>query len=299
MRELELIIIGAGPAGATAAIQCVRLGLSPVVLDRAGRAGGLVENAQRLENYPGLAPAPSGRTFARRLRQGLCRFDVEVRRETVTSISRSRSGYRLSGSFGALGARCVIAAVGTRPRHVAIRGAAALGGLVFHEVRELLVRGPSRVGIIGAGEAALDSALSLAALGVEVRIFCRGARPAASGVLLDRVTQSERITLETHSRVSAVRPFGSRAALEVKERCGVVTCVVDALLIAAGRVSTLPDLVATFRVAPSAPLEHRPGLFIAGDARLGGLGQTGIAVGDGLLAAAAAERFLKQGPGSC
>lgn len=293
MRDTELIIVGAGPAGATAAIQCIRLGLSPVLLDRAGRAGGLVENAQRLDNYPGFATAPSGRRFARRLRERLRQLELQVRRETVASISRCQSGYRVSGSFGVLVARCVIAGVGTRPRPIAIRGR-ALDGLVFHEVRELFARRPSRAGIIGAGEAALDSALSLAARGVEVNVFCRGRRPTARGVLVDRVTQSERITLDTEARVRRIHRRGESAVLEVSTREGVVTRVVDALLIAAGRMSALPELLARFRATPTASLEWAPGLFVAGDARLGGLGQVGIAVGDGLVAAAAAARFLER-----
>ena len=57
MRREQVVIIGAGPGGCSAAIQCKRLGLEPLVFDRSGRAGGLIENAYAVENYPGLEEA--------------------------------------------------------------------------------------------------------------------------------------------------------------------------------------------------------------------------------------------------
>ncbi len=87
MPDSDVIIVGAGPAGCAAAVQCRRLGLSVMLLDRTGEPGGLTRQAWRIENYPGLDPMP-GRRFAEHLRAFLERFELEVRREEVFSLAR-------------------------------------------------------------------------------------------------------------------------------------------------------------------------------------------------------------------
>jgi thioredoxin reductase (NADPH) len=234
-----VVIIGAGPAGCAAAVQCLRLGVRPRLLDRSGRAGGLVFEAQRVDNYPGLNPLP-GPVFAERLADHLARFGIEVERATVTSLasctgtSRARPAETASwspgadtaaeeagdatepargapailvrGDFDEIEARGVILATGTVARPLDVPGAAALAGSrLFYSVRELLTALPSarRALIIGGGEAALDYALTLAEAGARVRVLVRGTAVRAIGRLADRVRENPAIEI-----VTEVTPLG-------------------------------------------------------------------------------------------
>ncbi|MCK4305944.1 MAG: FAD-dependent oxidoreductase, partial [Candidatus Eisenbacteria sp.] len=79
MRTERIAIIGAGPAGCAAAVQCKRLGISPLLVDRTGNAGGSIANAHLIENYPGLDPLP-GPEFAQRLAAHLARHGIPILR---------------------------------------------------------------------------------------------------------------------------------------------------------------------------------------------------------------------------
>ena len=88
MRIADLLVVGAGPAGVAAAAQAARLGLEVRIIDRAGRAGGLVANGFLVENYPGLeAPVP-GAELARRLGEHLARYGLAVDACATTSEER-------------------------------------------------------------------------------------------------------------------------------------------------------------------------------------------------------------------
>ncbi|MHB8873309.1 MAG: NAD(P)/FAD-dependent oxidoreductase [Myxococcaceae bacterium] len=285
MREVELAVVGAGPGGCAAAVQALRLGVRPLVLDSEGRAGGLLENARLVENYPGLEKPVTGPELAGRMREHLERFGVEVERGRVDTCTPSTT-FLLTGPFGELRARCVILAVGTAPRPLNLPGEAALlGSLLFYEVKHLLPRPPSRVLVIGGGEAAFDYSLSLAGAGARVEMCIRAERPAARGRLFEQVSADPRITLSTRTESLDIRREGEGVCLLVRSESGQRTLSGGALLVAAGRTSAAACLLP--------PGELPRGLFVFGDARRGALGQAGSAVGDGLDAARAAVDFLQ------
>ena len=262
----EVAIIGAGPAGVAAAVQCRRYGLRPLLLDAAGRAGGLVANGFCVENYPGVQPV-TGTVLAELLQQHLARFRLEVIATRVRRLSRDHGRWRVVSDRGDLEVDAVIVATGTEPRRL------ELGVEHWYEVRDLLANdaAPRRVSIIGGGEAACDYGLSLAQLGARVDMLVRGARLRACLRLRSLVEQHPSI------RVYVGTPFESRPELW---RDG------NLVLVAVGRESTLPALLAGHGVGPGSSVATGvSGLWIAGDARAGSLGQVGTAVGDGLRAA--------------
>jgi thioredoxin reductase (NADPH) len=289
LRREGIVVVGAGPAGCAAAVQCARLGARPLVVDRRGRGGGLVENGFRIENYPGLEPLP-GPAFAELLRGHLDRFGLAVERVSVLGVEQDGADLLLRTDGGTIGARAVILAPGTLPLPLGVDGEAALdGSLVFCEVRDLLaaVPRPKRVVVVGGGEAACDYALTLARAGARVTIAVRGDALRARGRLTDLVAAEPGVALATSTTVLAIGDAGGRVRLAVRSRGGSGELEADAALVAVGRRSAAPKLVP--------PLTAHRGLFIAGDARLGSLGQVGCAVGDGLLAAAEAVRAASSG----
>lgn len=347
MPAFDVIIVGAGPAGCAAAVQCRRLGLTVALLDRAGEPGGLTRQAWRIENYPGLDPLPGG-CFAGHLRAFLDRFEIGVRREEVRSVARrgegcsgaqepagagprQEAGWHVRGRGASYHAACLVLATGTEPRRPEIAGLASPPPGVYHDVVSLIedTEAPGHAAILGGGEAACDHALLLAEAGWRVTMLLRGERLRARGRLAASVATHPAIARMTRTQLHAVTgppltldmrrlvraPSGGGAHESRTEHLAP-----GALLIAAGRRSTAGDLLAAGHAeapqaqadrgqaqapppgtgrghaeAPPAATDPGAGLWIAGDARTGTLGQIGIAVGDGLAAAMQIAAHLGEG----
>ncbi|MCK4413743.1 MAG: NAD(P)/FAD-dependent oxidoreductase [Candidatus Eisenbacteria sp.] len=293
MSGADVVVVGAGPAGCAAAVQCRRLGLSVLLLEESGEVGGLACNAQRIENYPGLAPL-SGPEFAARLAAHLSRFEVTPRRERVETLQICEEGFSLRGTTADLGARAVIVATGTRPRRLTIPGAAELEGRgLYYEYRHLQAL-PIRselVIVIGGGEAACDYALSLASAGARVRLLIRGRQLRVRGHLFERVMAQEGIECLREAAPVALDREGRQLQVTLADSRRLRAV---AILAAVGRFSAAVDLVPSFQPADGTGIGGgNQGLFVVGDARRGRLGQVGIAVGDGLAAAMDAARLLE------
>jgi thioredoxin reductase (NADPH) len=294
----QIIIIGAGPAGAAAAIQCRRLGVMPRLLDSAGTAGGLAENAHCIDNYPGMPNAIGGPEFAANLRGHLARLDIAVEGMEVTGIARNGRGFSVKRGGGELSARAVILASGTVARRASIAGEDKLDGAhIFYDVVSLLRRcgRPRDVVVVGGGEAACDYALTLASTGAAVRLVVRSDRLKARGSLACAVRRAPAVSV---SYGTAVERIAASPHLTVSLRRGAEGGATehspDALLVAVGRDSTAPSLLAPLGVpAVDCIAGSIPGLFVVGDARIGSLGQIGMAVGDGIRAAAAVVAVLE------
>ncbi|MCX5752990.1 MAG: NAD(P)/FAD-dependent oxidoreductase [Candidatus Krumholzibacteria bacterium] len=298
MRREQVIIIGAGPAGTVAAVQCQRLGVTPLLLDRAGTAGGLAENAYCIENYPGMPKPLGGPQFAESLRAHLARFDLTVGRVEVEGIMGNGREFSVKHAGGEFFARAVILASGTEPHRLDLAGENELDGAkLFYEVRPLLRchAKPRDVIIVGGGEAACDYALTLASVGATVHLVVRSDRLKARGDLACAVQRapSIRISHGTRCELIAASPL-----LTVRLRNSITGSIMelspDALLVAVGRRSTAPRLLDPLGVPMADCVAGSiPGLFVAGDASIGSLGQIGMAVGDGIRAAAATVAFLE------
>jgi thioredoxin reductase (NADPH) len=270
----RIVIIGAGPAGCAAAVQCKRLGVEPRLLDRTGRAGGLIANAHRVENYPGLEPS-DGPTFVARLQAHIARFGIEVVSGTVTGLEASPRRFVVRDSSGTLTPASVILAVGTTPLPLEIPGARDLrDDLLFYEVRDVLTahRTPRHVLVIGGGEAALDYALTLARAGARVTILVRGDGVQVCRPLVEGVSREPAIRVLSRRETVSLKP----AVAAIGRRSAASSLLRDVACDARGHAVTL-----------------RGGLYLAGDARSGTLGQVGMAVGDGLAAAAAAVNYVR------
>ncbi|MFO8073040.1 MAG: NAD(P)/FAD-dependent oxidoreductase [Polyangia bacterium] len=295
MRETSILIVGAGPAGCSAAVQCARLGVRPVLIDRSGAAGGLVAGAWLVENYPGPEHPLRGADFAVRLAEHLARFDVSVERSELARIEPEGDRWIARTERGELRARCALVCTGTEPLPLRVGGLEKTADRVFRGARELLEEfpRPRRAAVIGGGEAAFDGALALAEAGAEVSVLVRADRPRAGGRLAELLSREPRARLRTRCRVRRLEPVAGGAALYVETPAGEELLEVDALLAALGRRAALGRLVPALRgEGGPLPLEPRLGLLVCGDARLGSLGQAGIAVGDGLQAAARAVRLV-------
>lgn len=291
MQQERIVVIGAGPAGVAAAVQCARLDTVPLLLDRTGRPGGLVQNAHSIENFLGTAPV-SGSEFAVALADQLKRFGIPVRKGDVLRIEPVNDGFLLSGGMGVIRARAVIVAPGSNPLSANIPGEADLAGVrLFYEVRNLLALRPRKAAVVGSGEGAFDYALSLAASGCKVDLLARGQRSKAGNRLTTLAAENSSIKIRYRTVISQVFRCDDGVGLGFEGRKESSTREYDGIVVAVGRQSAVPPLL-----PPGTDifgLTIMPGLYIAGDARLGSLGQVAIAAGDGLMCARMAVDFLE------
>ncbi|OPL17593.1 MAG: hypothetical protein AVO35_09180 [Candidatus Aegiribacteria sp. MLS_C] len=294
----DLAVIGAGPAGCGAAVQCRRMGFSVALLDRTGRPGGLVREARLLENYPGLPAPVSGPDFCACLETMLAGHDIEVLEFDVRSVSLRDGLFRSSGSRSGIASRALVLAVGTEPVDYRLK---AGDGVVLHRsLPELKDLGPSDAVIIGGGEAALDYALNLSDSGTRVRILVRGPGTRAGGRLLEEVVSRRSIeVLFDTLPVEAVADAQGGCRLTVLS--GGVRSVIrtDAILAAVGRRPVLPALDFRPDLVPGTVQTPVNGLFAAGDACMGSLGQASSAAGQGVTAGMLACAFLKEREQPC
>jgi len=285
----DIVIIGAGPAGVSAAVQCQRLGRSPLLLDRDGRAGGLALDAFSIENYPGIPPT-TGESFARLLEAHLRRFKVGITEGEVRRVERTGEGFLVHLSRESLFSRAVIVAVGTSPRTLEISGAEHL----LYSPRPAIAEGCEEVFVVGGGEAALDYALSLAAHRIEAKILLRGDDLRARGRLVDLVSRSPFIEIWRNTRVLEIQRLTTALQVSISRKAAAWEERIDAVIAAVGREPRVGPLLKGLDVGPDKTVSSRiPGLFLAGDVRCGTTGQAGMAVGDGLAAGMAAIEMLE------
>jgi len=295
---IDAAVVGAGPCGVAAAVQLRRSGFSPLLFER-GSVGGLLRNANLVENYPGFPGGITGEALCRLLEQHLGQAGVRVIKDEVVDAATATEGYALKTRSGrTLTARTLVVATGTRPLTGLLKEPDALRGKgIFYEAADVAVeREGMRVLIVGGGDAAFDYALNLARRGAAVTIVRRG-EPRCLPLLRERAAGHPAIDELAGATVLAMEEAGAGGAgtgvrVRIADAEGVRELDARALLIACGRE---PENALLHRLARSGKIANHlsPDLYAGGDVTRGLFRQAGIAVGDGLLAAMAAARFLR------
>jgi thioredoxin reductase (NADPH) len=296
MVEDEVTIIGAGPAGMSAAIYLQRAGLSPVLLERS-EPGGLLRSANWVENYPGFPDGINGQDLVARFRDQLRHAGAKVTTSEVRQVKRARWGFQIESNTGGRVSRAVILATGTRPAKVAIKGANELTGKrVFSELQDLpsSIKG-KRLIIVGGGDAAFDYAQGLRERGARIVVVSRS-EPCCLSLLRER-TEVLGIEVLIGATPKAVKRAKDGLVLTCNAWASEVELAGDMLLMACGRVPNIEILSPGLRKGARASRKGLPetsvrGLYLAGDVVRDRQRQTGIAVGDGIRAAMLAQEYL-------
>jgi thioredoxin reductase len=289
----DVIVIGAGPAGLAAAMQLKRCGLSPLVIEQ-GKIGGLLLNANLVENYPGFPNGVSGPRLASLIEKQAQRLGVRVIVDRVTELTHSNGQFQIQTPAHSHSARFVVIATGTRPRpFTEFAIPPELHARVGYEVWPFLGLVDRRVAIVGAGDAAFDYALNLSRKN-DVRILNRSAERKCLPLLWERAGAARRIQYFEHFRVIGISSSPERdLQLACDTPAGAQIIHADILLGALGREPRL-DFFSPALQAQSADLEAQGLLHFAGDVKRGLYRQTAIAAGDGLLAAMKIYNTLKE-----
>lgn len=280
-----VVVIGAGPAGIAAAIQLKRYGLEPLLLEKE-RVGGLLWNANQVENYPGFPGGVTGPKLIALMEKQMNRIGVEVTREEVVSVDLQDDVLIVETKKSKYAASAVVVATGTKANPIPEVVAENARDRVFGEVWPLLEARGKRILIVGAGDAAFDYALNLSKKRNSVTILNRGEDVKCLGLLFERAAQEPLI--EYRARTAVRRVEADLAAGRLKVECDadgtVESLAADYVLFAIGREPNLGFLSESVR-RRERELAEAGRLFFVGDVINGLFRQTAIAAGDGLRAA--------------
>ncbi|MBV6396272.1 MAG: Thioredoxin reductase [Anaerolineales bacterium] len=284
----RVIIIGGGPAGISAAIQLQRCGLRPLLLERR-ELGGLLWNANLVENYPGFPNGVRGEKLIGLMKKQVERLGAEVKREEARQVTWSEDDFCVETDCARRGAQYLIVAAGTLSRALPDVIAPETKGRVFTEVWPLANVTERKIVIVGAGDAAFDYALNLAQRGNFVTILNRGENVKCLELLFERAAQEERIEYRAGVAVHAITADKRAGRLEV--RCealaqGKFSLHAEYALFAIGRVPNLDFLSDEIR-GRAQELVESGRLYFVGDVKNDSFRQAAIAAGDGLRAAMA------------
>ena len=299
----DIIIIGGGPAGLTAALYARRNGKTVLLLEKEG-FGGQIAASPRVENYPGVA-AVSGAELAERMLEQVLAAGAETDIGTVTAIRDGGTGKTVVTEAGdEYAARSVILAAGARHRHLGLPGEEALTGrgVSYCAVCDGGFYRGRDVAVAGGGDTALQEALLLAELCRTVYLIHRRDTFRGDREKQDRLFSRPNVRRVTPAAVEALEagPDGLRAVSVRDLASGELRAIpVDALFVAVG---LLPENAAFADLVPldaagyaalgedcAAPV---PGVFAAGDCRAKTVRQLTTAVADGACAALGACRYL-------
>jgi thioredoxin reductase (NADPH) len=277
MKPDNVVIIGTGPAGMTVAIQLKRYGIPFVLLEKE-RVGGLLWNANLVENYPGFPAGVSGPKLVRLIEKQMERIGVEIVFETVTNLRYADGRFLVETSRASYHPQYVIVASGTQPRSLPIKIPTNAQSRVFSDVYHLLGVYEKRILIAGGGDAAFDYALNLVKRGNFVTILNRGVDVKCLGLLWERAAAESAITYREEASVGAVQLDETACRLEVRLDAGE-SLEADYLLFAIGRIPQTDFL------SDDLVNQNVKGLYFVGDVKNGLYRQVAIAAGDGLQAA--------------
>lgn len=297
----DLLILGAGPAGLTAAIYAARAGLRFAVLEQDGWGGGQISSAHQVQNYPGV-PEISGADLGEKLRQQAEALGTEVLCAEISCVERYGGGFRLTSAEGEqFQAKAVIAATGAYPKKLGLAGEEALtgAGVSYCAVCDGAFYAGKDVLVVGGGDTAVEDALYLSPICKSVTVLLRRAVFRAARTRVDLLLKQPNVTVLTNTTVAALHGRERLEAVTLQTEGESREVPADGLFVAVGHVPAtdclreLPlRLESGYVAAGEDCVTTVPGLFAAGDIRTKPLRQAVTAAADGANAANSAIAYL-------
>ncbi|MBE6553173.1 MAG: thioredoxin-disulfide reductase [Ruminococcaceae bacterium] len=300
--KYDMIVVGAGPAGMTAALYALRAGKSLLLIE--GQAyGGQIVQSQKVENYPG-APDISGWELAEQMMNQIRALGVKLVAGNVTGIEKNADGdFLVKTDADSYEARTVILATGVGHRKLGVAGEEALigRGVSFCATCDGMFFRRREVAVVGGGNTAVQDALVLSELCAKVYLIHRRDGFRAEERLMERLRNTENVTLLTNTVVSEMKGDGRLESLLLRN---VKTDATRELFVAGvfEAVGNLPrnaafsDLVALdpdgYIVTDRDCRTSCEGIFAAGDCCQKAVRQLTTATADGTVAALSAIEYL-------
>ncbi len=302
-RMYDVLVVGGGPGGYTAALYCARSGMSVAVLEKLA-AGGQMATTGEIDNYPGFEAGVDGFELGQKMQQQAQRFGVETHLADVTAAHLTQFPKRLETSAGAFLGRAVILATGASARELGVAHEAELRGrgVTYCATCDGMMYRGKEVAVVGGGNSAVADALVLAKFCKKVTLIHRRDELRASKVYMEALKNSG-IEIRWNSVVKELlfdqRLTGVRLTDVKTGRESDLSC--EGLFVAVGRV---PDTAlfqgqvemdnAGYLTADETTRTNLPGVYAVGDVRQKPLRQIVTATADGAVASHFIEEYLME-----
>ncbi|MDD5948009.1 MAG: FAD-dependent oxidoreductase [Oscillospiraceae bacterium] len=295
----DVIIIGAGPAGMTAALYARRADRSVLLIEKE-TFGGQITFSPKVENFP-THIAISGSALADQMLAQVQAQGADVELDTVVEISKTGDLFVLTGEFGSYEAKSVILATGAKHRVLGLDNESALvgAGVCYCAVCDGAFYRGQKVAVIGGGNTALQDALLLAELCEKVTIVQNLPVLTGEQVLQTRIGKLDNVEVITNATVAKLCGEDALTGVVIQTAAGEQSLDVTGVFIAIGQQPDNQAFAAYAALddygyvkADERCLTDTAGLFVAGDCRTKAVRQIVTATADGATAALAACRYL-------
>lgn len=298
----DVIVIGGGPAGYTAALYAARAGLSVMVLEKLS-AGGQMALTEQIDNYPGFEDGIDGFELGEKMEQQAIRFGTETELAEVLSVTLQGDVKEVVSTEGTYLGKTVVIATGAKAKPLGLPGEEKLSGKNIHYCAAcdgMRYRGKT-VAVIGGGNSAIADALTLSRIAKKVILVHRRDTLRATKVYHKKLEDTPNVEIKWNSVVTELLMDNGFAGLRLRNtESGEESILnVDGVFVSIGRAPatelfagqlTLDN--AGYIVAGSDTKTSLPGVFAIGDVRTTHLRQIVTAVADGAVAAHEAESYL-------
>jgi thioredoxin reductase (NADPH) len=300
----EVVIIGSGPAGLTAAIYAARSQLSPLLIT--GNAlGGQAATTSEVENYPGFPDGIGGMDLTQLMQQQAERFGARVQMDEVVEVNLRQQPFAVKTYGNTYEARSLIIATGVSPRLLGVPGEEEFRGrgVSFCATCDGFFYRDKKVAVVGGGDAAVEEAIYLTRFASTVYVIHRRNRLRAQKVVQQRAFENDKIEFVWDSVVTEVLGQDTVSAVRTKNvKTGEeTTLAVEGMFTYIGTVpnTKLFEGQLEFDELGYIATDRRmhtsvPGVFAAGDVQERALRQVATAVGSGAIAAMEAEQFITE-----
>lgn len=298
----DMVIVGGGPGGYTAALYAARAGLDVLVLEKLS-AGGQMAQTEQVDNYPGFEDGIDGFSLAEKMQRQAERFGAKSEYAEVTRLELTAAPKTLETSEGTYYGRTVVYAAGAAPRELGVAGEAELTGrgVAYCAACDGMFYRGRTVAVVGGGNSAAADALLLSRVAKKVILIHRRDTLRAEKIYHQPLESRENVEFCWNSTVTGLLQGDRLTGVRVKniltgeER--VIAC--DGVFISVGR-KPATDLVkgqlaldsGGYIVADETTRTAIPGVYAVGDVRTKPLRQIVTAVADGAAAVHMAEEYL-------
>ena len=301
----DMIVVGGGPGGYTAALYAARAGLDTVILEKLS-AGGQMALTEQIDNYPGFEDGIDGFSLGEKMKRGTERFGVETKLAEVLSLDLSGTVKKAETSEGPLFARIIVLATGAGPRELGIEGEQELigKGVNYCAACDGMFYKNKTVVIAGGGNTAAADALILSRICKKVIVVHRRDTLRATKIYHEPLMKAENVEFRWDSEIIELLHDEKVIGIRLRNvKTGEETTLAcDGVFVSIGRKPSselVKDQVevdpAGYIIADESTRTNIPGVFAVGDVRTKALRQVVTSVADGATAVHYAEEYLAGG----
>lgn len=300
----KLVILGAGPAGYTAAIYAARAGLEPLILTGPSEGGQMVLTAN-VENFPGFPEGIQGMNLMNQMKKQAVKFGTKIKSETAIKFNMIKNGFEIETKKGKIQTKSVIIATGASPRWLNIPSEKKFksNGIHVCATCDGYFYKNKNVVVVGGGDTACEDALFLSTLAKKVTIIHRRDELRASKIMQDRIKKNKKIDIIWNSVIEDIKGKNTIDSIIIKDinTNKKKEIKIDGIFLAIGHTPNTDIFKGKikldnngFIVTDKKMCTNVKGVFAAGDVQDPSFRQAIAAAGSGCVSAMEVGRFLSE-----